>query len=149
MRFENSGALIPKQINGSFKICTPYDIFTTDGAGFDKAFEVLGKVGGQIAMKVTKKWLNGWATSHRMHEDSILDCVLGCKNAADSLNHYVHCPHLFAIQRYLFEDISEYPIIRFGIKAPGFSNLKVLSCVFTAYHASKGDIRAKNQHALS
>ena len=98
-----------------------------------------------------KTLLNGWATSHRKHEDSILDCVLGCKNASDSLTRYVHCPHLFAIQRYLFEDISDDPLIRFGSKAPEFSNLKVLSCVFTAYHALKGDIRAGriNMHSVS
>ena len=43
------------------------------------------------------------------------------------------------------------PLIRFGIKAPVPSILKVLSCLFSAYHALKGDIRAGkiNMHSVS
>ena len=36
-------------------------------------------------MKGMKLWPNVWAASQHMHGDSILDCVLGCTNAADSL----------------------------------------------------------------
>jgi len=58
---------------------------------------------------------------------------------------------MLAFQRYLFEDIADDPLIRFGIKAPEPSNLKVLSCLCSAYHALKGDIRAGkiNMHSGS
>ena len=86
-----------------------------------------------------------------MHEEHILGCILGCQNAIDSMSHYVHCPHMYAFQRFLFEGISEDPLIRFGIKAPGMFNLKVLSCLFSAYHALKGGIRAGkiNMHSIN
>ena len=93
-----------------------------------------------------------------MHEDFALDCVLGCRGCRDSLSHYVHCPHMFAFQRFLFDNISERPcdqkggvlhksisddpLIRFGIKGPEFFTLKVLSWLFSAYHALEGDIRS-------
>jgi hypothetical protein len=57
----------------------PYDIYADNGANFHDAFEVLDKAGGPVGLKVVKTWLNGWATSHRMHEDPMLDCILGCK----------------------------------------------------------------------
>ena len=94
-------------------------------------------------MKVIKTWLNGWATSHRMHEDKVLCCILGCGDGSlDSLTHYIHCPHMLAFQRYLFENVSTDPLIRFVIKHPETFSLKVNSCLFSAYHALKGDIRS-------
>ena len=95
----------------SQNLFTPCDIYAEDGANIAAAFSLLGKVVGHIGPKVVKSWLNGWATSHRMHEDSRLDCTLGCGNASDSLNHYVFCAHLFAFQRYLFAGISDDPLI--------------------------------------
>jgi len=129
----------------------PYDIFGRDGASFDEAFEILGKTGGRISLKVVKTWLNGWATSHRMHEDIILDCLLGCKGFPDSLSHYVFCPHLYMLQKYLFARTSEDPLIRFGIKSPEIFSLKVISCLFSAYHALKGEVRRGkiNLHSVS
>jgi len=120
----------------------PYDIYAEDGADIDAAFSLLNNVAGHIGLKVVKSWLNGWATSHRMHEDPMLNCILGCNDAPDSLNHYVFCPHLFAFQRYLFDGVSDDPLIRFGIKSPGIFSFKVISCLFSAYHALKGEIRA-------
>jgi len=119
----------------------PYNIFDGDGANFDEAFEILSKIGGHISLKVVKTWLNGWATSHRMHEDIVLKCLLGCNAADDSLSHYVFCPHMYAFQRYLFAGVSEDPLIRIGIKSPEIFSLKVTSCLFSAYHALKGEVR--------
>jgi len=138
-------------VNRCENLFAPFDIFAEDGANFGDAFSLLETVGGHIGLKVMKSWLNGWATSHRMHEDPMLVCILGCSHAPDSLNHYVFCPHLFAFQRYLFDDISEDPLIRFGIKSPGIFSFKVISCLFSAYHALKSEIRAGkiNMHANS
>jgi len=93
-----------------------------DGAlDINSIFETLRKLEGPASIKVVKTWLNGWATSTRMHEDKDLGCLLGCRNQHDSLRHYIHCPHLSALQKFLFQDISEEPIIRFGIKDPSIS----------------------------
>ena len=78
----------------------------------------------------------------------MLPCVLGCSVVSDSLNHYVNCPHMYAFQNYLFEGCSSDPLIRFGIKHPESQNLKVLSCLFSAYHALKADIRAGKINVL-
>lgn len=40
--------------------------------------------------------LNGWCTSHRMH-DSVRDsCLFGCAGSSDSLGHHVRCIDLSA-----------------------------------------------------
>ena len=124
------------------KLFAPYDIYAEEGADIEYAYSLLNKVGGHVSLKVVKTWLNGWATSHRMHEDPILECVLGCKDAPDSLSHYISCPHLFALRRFLFDGISGDPSICFGIKSPRIFSFKVMSCTFSAYHALKAEIRA-------
>ncbi len=43
--------------------------------------------------------------------------------------------------RFLFVDISEDPLVRMGIKAPEIFSFKVLSCLFSAYHALKAEVR--------
>ena len=142
--------LIEKCSSRCASLFLPYDIFENDGPDFADAFELLRGSSGPIVVKTVKTWLNGWATSHRMHEDVVHDCLFGCSGALDSLNHYVMCPHLFALQRFHFENISECPLVRFGIKSPEQSSLKVISCTFSAYHALKGKVRAGriNLHTL-
>ena len=78
------------------KLFAPYDIYAEEGANFEAAYGLLDLVGGHVGLKVVKTWLNGWATSHRMHKDPILECILGCKDAPDSLIRYIFCPHLYA-----------------------------------------------------
>ena len=84
----------------------------------DNAVSLLGKMSSPCALKVIKTWMNGWATSARMHEEVVLECVLGCQSEGDCLSHYVCCPHLFAMQKFLCEDVSSNPLIRFGLKCP-------------------------------
>ena len=54
------------------KLFAPYDIHCNDGANFPDALSQLENTRGHVAIKVLKTWLNGWATSHRMHEDTLL-----------------------------------------------------------------------------
>ena len=85
-----------------------------------------------------------------MHEEHAHKCLFGCGDGSvDSLRHYIHCPHVFAFQSFLFENTAVDPLIRFGIKHPQTHNLKVLSCLFSAYHALKGEVRSGkiNVHA--
>jgi hypothetical protein len=112
------------------------------GIDFEASYKLLCATEKSIGLKVLKTWLNGWATSHRMHEDETHVCLLGCPDAVDSLTHYIHCPHLFAMQKFLFEDTSDDPCVRFGIKSPDPRSFKVISCLFSAYHALKREVRA-------
>jgi hypothetical protein len=50
--------------------------------------------------------------------------------------YYIHCPHLFALQKFLFQGTSDEPRVRFGIEHPSISWFKV-GFTFSAYHALK------------
>ena len=76
-----------------------------------------------------------------MHEDVVLPCLLGCAIGKDSLSHYVMCPHMFAFCKYFFKS-TDCPLVRLGIKNPTISILKIPACVFSAYHALKGQVRS-------
>jgi len=123
------------------KVFAPFELSAESGFDLDGAFATLQSLSGSQAIRILKTWLNGWATSHRMHEDPVLDCLLGCDGAKDSLPHYVMCPHLFAFVSFFFEGTSSDPLIRIGLKAPSISSFKVICCVFSAYHALKGKVR--------
>ena len=43
-----------------------------------------------MAMCLLRTWSNGWFTSSRMHEPTILPCIFGC-GWDDSLCHYLKC----------------------------------------------------------
>ena len=77
-----------------------------------------------------------------MHEDTVHNCLLGCCEEPDSLSHYVQCPHIFAMMRYFLQDCSADPLVRLGLISPSISCLKVVCCMFSAYHALKGKVRA-------
>jgi len=145
------GTLFPDTDSTSFnticseraeKLFSPFDINADGMLQVDLATHTLKKAGGHIALKVLKTWLNGWATSHRMHEDPILPCLLGCRGQKDTLKHYIMCPHVYAIQRFLLTEVSSDPLVRFGIKYPSIHSMKISSCLFSAYHAVKAKVRS-------
>ena len=53
------------------------------------------------AIKVFKCWVNGWATSHRYRENTLLPCLFGCSGCIDSVSHYLQCSALLALWRFL------------------------------------------------
>ena len=91
------------------------------------------KVG--VVMKVLKSWCNGWATSCRYHEVIRLPCLLGCGECKDTLNHYLQCPHLYALWKFMIPEAHEDPLIRWGIIHPCTSSFKQVACVHAGYHA--------------
>ena len=80
-----------------------------------------------------------------MHEEVILPCLLGCENGVDSLRHYLQCPHVYAICNYFFK-VDSCPLICLGLKNPTINNLKIIACVFSAYHNLKGQVRDGRMH---
>ena len=99
-------------------------------------------MGPSAAMKILKTWLNGWDSSHRIHEDTILRCLLGCDIERDSLNLHVKCPHLYAFSAFFFYECSEDPLVRLGLLGLSRSALAAVGCAFSAYHALKAKARA-------
>ena len=99
------------------------------------------KLNAGNAAKVIKTWLNGWVTSYRMHEGCLHNCLLGCCGESDSMSHYVHCPHLYALIRYLTGCPAD-PVSRLGLIHPSLEQLKVVCCTFTGYHCLKALVRS-------
>ena len=129
-------------INRVEMLFSPFEINTDGMTHVDLALTILKAAGGHIALKVIKTWLNGWVTSHRMHETPVLPCLFGCCGEKDTLKHYVMCPHIYAFQRFLFADISSDPLVRLGIKHPSIQRMQICSCLFSAYHAVKAKVRS-------
>ena len=87
-------------------------------------------------------WLNVWVNSNRMHEDPILPCLRACKDQKDTLKHYIMFPHVFAILGFVPAEVSSNPLVCFGIKDPSIQSMQISSCLFSAYHAVKAQVRA-------
>ena len=99
------------------------------------------KLGMTAFMAVLRTWINSWATSHRSHDPTILPCLFGCLEGKDSLQHYIHCPHLFALMRYHNGTVSEDPLSRLGLVNPSLDSLNILCSTFAGYHSVRRGIR--------
>ncbi len=78
-----------------------------------------------------------------MHEKWKVVGHLGGSVENNRLNKYIQNKQLLSGQRFLQkEDLSDDPTIRFGIKDPNTYTFKVISCLFSAYHALKRTVRA-------
>ena len=100
-------------------------------------------------IKTLKSWCNGWATSRRYHEDKILPCLFGCAHSEDDLSHYMQCPHLFALWRFLIDprldgDVSDFPLVRWGLIGPSTFKFRCIACVFSGYHAIRREFQDIN-----
>ena len=84
-----------------------------------------------------------------MHEASLHNCLLGCASEPDSQSHYMQCPHLFALIRYLIRDVSGDPLTRWGLVNPTLRSMHCACCAFSGYHAVKAQIRASSTHFVN
>ena len=96
-------------------------------------------------IKVLKCWCNGWATSRRYHEDKLLPCLFGCISCQDTLEHYLQCPHLYALWSFLAGSTSPDPLKRWGLIQPEICQFKCICCVFSGYHAVRREFRRNNE----
>ena len=98
---------------------------------------------------IIRTWVNGWASSYRYHEDILWPCVFGCthpevKFNRDDLSHYLQCPHLHALQKFMHPDESSNPLIRVGLINPSINSLKRVACSSAGYHAVRSFFKSKN-----
>ena len=125
----------------------PYVIDFDSTIHFQQSFKVLKKCGCAVAVKVIKGWCNGWASSHRYgNQEAIkLPCLFGCKNEKDSLSHYLICPHLLALQKFLVGDVSEWPLTRWGLVNPIEDGMYQIACTFAGYHAVRRHFKTNSE----
>ena len=86
---------------------------------------LLPKIGIACRARVIKTWLNGWITSHRMHESTMHSCLLGCPDQPDKLAHYVMCSRIFAAVKFLVPATSANPLERLGLLHPTQNSLLI------------------------
>ena len=110
----------------------PWTLDFTGSICLDLCFRKLRQVGVGNASKVLKGWINGWATSRRYHEDRLL---LGCLHEKDQLEHYLQCPHLFALGIHLASHSDADPLVRWGLVNPSTNNFKINACIYSGYHS--------------
>ena len=130
---------IEKRLNDSF---SPWTVDCTNHVSLSECFGTLKGCKVSVAIRVLKCWSNSWATSHRYHEDKILPCLLGCTGCLDSLDHYLSCPHLFALWSFLIEGTSEDPLTRWALLKPSKAQFEIVACIFSSYHAIRNDLRS-------
>ena len=85
-----------------------------------------------------------------MHESPVLDCIFGCKESKDRLDHYMECPILWSVLHEAFEgDFTPCNIARLNFAHPSPSKLVLISASFEIYHALKIGLRNSVEEALA
>ena len=106
------------------------------------------------SVKIIKTWLNGWHTSSRCQAVQPFPCLFGCHGAQDNLHHYIICPELYGLCKFLYRDLSHHPLYRFGLYNPSHELMVHLCCMYGAYHTlikyvnSHSDIYMQNLEIL-
>ena len=57
------------------------------------------------------------------------------------MQHYLQCPHLYALWVFLAGGASEDPLSRWGLINPDKLTMHYISCIFGGYHAIRHDLR--------
>ena len=98
---------------------------------------------GSDKLKLIKTYTNAWVSSHRMHEDTKLDCFFGCPALPDKLEHYLFCPNLRGLMTFLVDSTSMVTLVRWGLCSPCTKSLQGVCCAYTGYHACKSQVRSR------
>ena len=123
----------------------PYELDFQQAILLDRCWIALKKCRVADAVKIIKTWSNGWATSSRYHEGVVLPCLFGCKSCIDNLQHYLQCPHLFALWTFLAGSVSADPLKRWGLIAPEPNDFLQIACVFSGYHAIRREFKRTSE----
>ena len=123
---DNLQITLEKRLNNAF---SPFSVDCKNVVSLSQCFCTLKGCKVSVAIRVFKCWINGWATSRRYgnNEGKILPCLFGCTDCVDSLDHYLQCPHLFALWSFLIEGSPEDPLIRWGLIYPSKPQFKIFA----------------------
>ena len=122
----------------------PFSVQSPNHIDLSVCLRIAREIGAANRSKVVKTWLNGWVTSHRMHEPTLHTCLLGCADEPDALRHYVCCPRVYAAAKFVVPDTSDNPLIRIGLMYPSKLSLSICACIFSGYHGLKSTIRCND-----
>lgn len=125
------------------KLFDPYHVDFTNCVNLQQCINTLNTITDSARVKVVKTWLNGWATSCRIKGNFERTCLLGCPDARDSAAHYLMCPRIFAVCRFVLPTSSDDPLIRCGLCRPARESMLSVACSFYAYHALKARINSE------
>ena len=101
----------------------------------------LRKVSCHVAMTVNKTYLNGWATTKRMHDSAFLNCIFGCI-CSDDLQHYLLCPTLWNIVSEAMNcGTSDDLCSKLGLVDFSCMDFHLLSISFSLVHARRACLR--------
>lgn len=93
---------------------------------------------------------NGWATTYRMHEPTKLDCVFGCADARDQLQHYLLCPNMWSIVDDVFQATLPPSLLeRINVRSPSKRGLAIITAIFNMYHTVKIGHRCLVESAMT
>ena len=117
------------------KLYQPFELDFNDSISLNSSLRVLK--GNRVAdvLKVLKTWCNGWATSDRYHENIRLPCLFGCTHQSDVMDHYMQCPHIFWMWKFMIPDVHANPLERWGLVNSCSDKFKQIACVHAGYHA--------------
>jgi len=135
------------------KLFHPFQVDLINSISLSRCAGILKKCRVAEVIKMLKCWTNGWATSRRYNssEEKVLPCLFGCPSADDDLAHYVQCPHLYALWKYLIDPlfeggVSEFPLERWGLIEPSNFKFRSMACVYAGYHAVRREFKDRGTH---
>ena len=103
---------------------------------WNKICSLLRSMRMHSAMCVIKTFTNSWPTTARYHHDTVLQCIFGCGNRCDELEHYLQCPRLWRVVRvHTAGREPSDPLERLALVNPNTANLTEICIAFTVYHA--------------
>ena len=119
----------------------PYSLDFNNSILLESALSTLKGCSVAVVTKVIKTWANAWATSCRFQVGLNLPFLFGCRDCLDKSKHYLQCPHLFALWKFLTPGVSNDPLIRWGLSQPSKEIYLQLACVFSGYHAVRRELK--------
>ena len=115
-----------------------------------KVCSLLSSMRMHSAMCVIKTFTNSWATTACYHHDTVLQCIFGCRNRRDELEHYLQCPRLWrAVRAHTAGRVPSDPLERLALVNPDTANLSKLGVAFTVYHAVRNSEAHTVENALT
>ena len=126
------------------KLFQPFSLDFNHLISLNPSLQVLKGNGVADVLKVLKSWCNGWATSNRYHEDIRLPFLFGCNNCSDDMRHYLQCPHLHALQKFMIPATSEDPLIRWSLINPCKESFQQIACAQSGHHAVRRPLKSSD-----
>ena len=113
---------------------------------FSNSISALQPFNSGNVMKVIKTRMNAWTTSSRMGgAHHTYPCLFGYKDVTDRLGHYIECPLMFSLWKFMHRDLSIHATDRWCLNSPNKRDIMRICCVFSAYHAISAHVKQDHE----